>query len=514
MNPLDTNLSLRGKLILTSAISSALALVLAGTAIVIHDNRDYAERQRNELTTQAAIVADTVAAPLLFDDRDAAQSYLDVLKANDSIILGGVYDAAGQLFARFARSGQADARIADVLEESVRPGFMHGELVVQSGIDENGREVGTVVLVSQVESVASRSLRYGGIILLVMAGSLLISVPLSIRMNRAVAQRIGRIGGAAREVALGNLAVDLAAHDGRDEVGQLTTDFRQMLDGLRSIARQVGESAQTLTDSAGEILAATQDISNSTSGTAATVAETLTTVEVVRKAARDSSAAARRVADAAKHTSEVSQTGSASAVESQEAMRAVQAQMNAIGERLIKLGDQVEQISEITIGVEYVSDQSKLLAINASIEAAKAGTYGVGFQVVADEIKTLAARSKLATDKVQKILMDIQRAMNEVLDASQLASDAVTLGVNRTGSTGDAMRDLERSAFESANAASRIADSAERQLAEVDDLAISMEQIHEASEQNANGSRQIAASARGLGKLSERLRTVVELYRL
>ena len=443
MKPLDANLSLRGKLILTSAISSALALVLAGTAIVIHDNRDYAERQRNELTTQAAIVADTVAAPLLFDDRDAAQSYLNVLKANDSIILGGVYDAAGKLFARYARSGQADARIADALEESVRPGFMHGELVVQSGIDENGREVGTVVLVSQIESVASRSLRYGGIILLVMAGSLLISVPLSIRMNRAVAQRIGKIGGAAREVALGNLAVDVAAQDSRDEVGQLTADFRQMLDGLRSIARQVGESAQTLTDSAGEILAATQDISNSTSGTAATVAETLATVEVVRKAARDSSAA-RRVADAAKHTSEVSQTGSASAVESQEAMRAVQAQMNAIGERLVKLGDQVEQISEITIGVEYVSDQSKLLAINASIEAAKAGTYGVGFQVVADEIKTLAARSKLATDKVQKILMDIQRAMNEVLDASQLASDAVTLGVNRTGSTGDARPRAQR----------------------------------------------------------------------
>jgi len=195
-------------------------------------------------------------------------------------------------------------------------------------------------------------------------------------------------------------------------------------------------------------------------------------------------------------------------------MRAVQAQMNAIGEKLVKLGDQVEQISEITIGVEYVSDQSKLLAINASIEAAKAGTYGVGFQVVADEIKNLAARSKLATDKVQKILMDIQRAMNEVLDSSQLASDAVTLGVTRTGSTGDAMRDLERSAFESANAASRIADSAEQQLAKVDDLAVSMEQIHETSEQNANGSRQIAASARGLGKLSERLRTVVELYRL
>jgi len=283
---------------------------------------------------------------------------------------------------------------------------------------------------------------------------------------------------------------------------------------IGGVSFEIREGANVLATAAGEIVATTTQVASGAAETATAVTETTSTVEEVKKTAELSSDKARYVSETAQKAAQVSQTGRQAVEETVAGIGRVRRQMEALAESIVQLSEQSQAIGEIIATVNDLAEQSNLLAVNAAIEAAKAGEQGKGFGVVAQEIKSLAEQSKQATTQVRGILGDIQKATAAAVLAAEQGSKAVEAGVKQSAEAGEAIQALAQSIAEAAQAATQIAASSRQQQVGMDQVAVAMENIRQASTQNVAGTKQAEAAAHNLSDLGQKLKGVVAQYRL
>jgi methyl-accepting chemotaxis protein len=195
-------------------------------------------------------------------------------------------------------------------------------------------------------------------------------------------------------------------------------------------------------------------------------------------------------------------------------MHDIQNQMEAVANTIVRLSEQNQQIGEIIASVTDVADQANLLAVNAAIEAAKAGEQGKGFAVVAQEIKNLAQQSKQATIQVRNILIDVQKATSAAVMATEQTSKAVENGVKQSIQAGEAIKKLADSSSKALEAASQIVASSQQQVVGMDQIGLAMQNINQAGTENAASMIQAEKAAKGLNELGQKLKLLVEQYKL
>ncbi|TAN54826.1 MAG: methyl-accepting chemotaxis protein, partial [Betaproteobacteria bacterium] len=365
--------------------------------------------------------------------------------------------------------------------------------------------------VDHAELQANESIR---IFLFVGIAALVIGVVLTQLMARVMAGPLRVLSGVADRIASGDLTADVPQVERADEVGALMRAFGVMLDNLRRVTREITGGVNVLASSSSEITASTAQVASGSAETATAVSETTSTVEEVKQTAQVAAQKAKYVSEAAQKTAQISQSGRKSVEESIEAMHRIREQVESIAEAIVRLSEQSQAIGEIIATVNDLAEQSNLLAVNAAIEAAKAGEQGKGFAVVAQEVKSLAEQSKQATAQVRSILGDIQKATGGAVMATEQGSKAVESGVKLSAEVREAIRLLAESIAESAQAALQIAASAQQQLAGMDQVALAMQNINQASAQNVASTKQAEAAAQGLHGLGLKLKGLVEQYRV
>ncbi len=506
-----TDMRIRAKLTLLALLTSAIALLLAGTVIIAYENYAYREQKTGEISAQAEILAASMTASLEFNDPKAAQESLNSLEANREITAAGVYALNGALFASYLHSGTPPPSVS---AESRMQRFEGNELVVFRPVLHGKRQVGTVYLRASAEPLKTRVIRFGGIILLVMIGSLIITLPIAMRMHSVIVNPVRDIAEAASRIADGDLSVRVNPVQRADEIGVLINTFGRMVESLREMTRQIGEVAQVLVNTTSEILTTTTQVASGAADTATAVTETTATVEEVKQTAKLASQKAKYVSDSSQMASNVSQTGRKAVDEAVQGMHHIQEQMESIGDSIVRLSEQSQAIGEIIATVNGLAEQSNLLAVNAAIEATRAGEQGKGFGVVAQEIKSLAEQSKQATAQVRILLGDIQKATSAAVLATEQGNKAVDAGVKQTGETGESIRLLAESITEAAQAATQIAASSQQQMVGMDQVVMAMENIRQASTENVAGTRKAEIAAQGLHELGQKLKQLAAQYKL
>lgn len=316
----------------------------------------------------------------------------------------------------------------------------------------------------------------------------------------------------ANRVAAGDLKVTLPSLRRDDEVGVLSQAFGSMLENFRAVHREIQEGVNVLASSASEIFTATAQIAASATETATAVSQTTSTAEEVKQTAQVSAQKAGNVADIAQRAAQSAQVGRKAIDESVAGMSNVREQMELIAETVVRLSEQSQAIGEIISSVNDLAEQSNLLAVNASIEAAKAGEHGRGFAVVAQEIRNLATQSKESTAQIRTILNDIQRATTATVMAAEQGSKAVDIGVKQVNQSGEAIRTLAESIVSAAQAATQITASSQEQLIGIDQVTIAIQNILQASKQNATGTQQAESGAKTLNQLGQNLKALTQKF--
>ncbi len=277
----------------------------------------------------------------------------------------------------------------------------------------------------------------------------------------------------------------------------------------RGVTGQIRDGVNVLASSASEILAATTQQAAGTAEEATAVQETTTTVDEVKQTAQVAAQKAKTVAEAAQKTAQVSQDGRRAVEESLTGSQEAKTRMEALAERILALSEQGQAIGAIITTVNDLAEQSNLLAVNAAIEAAKAGDAGKGFAVVAAEVKALAEQSKQATAQVRGILSEIQRATQGAVMAAEQGVKAAEAGEGVARRAGESIRLLAESLTESAQAAQQILATTQQQAAGMDQVALAMRNIQQSSTQNMASTRQVEQAAQDLKELAGGLKALV-----
>ncbi|ABC76570.1 methyl-accepting chemotaxis protein [Syntrophus aciditrophicus] len=324
-------------------------------------------------------------------------------------------------------------------------------------------------------------------------------------------QSLQEKAGVLQQIAAGNLTVEMKTPSDRDVMGKA---FAAMISALRAEMQSIREAVNVIASSATQISASTTELASAASQTASAVSETTSTVEEVKQTAHLSTQKATHVFDSAQKATEVSQQGRKAIDLAVEGMNFIRTQTDSISESIVKLSERSQAIGEIIATVNDIADQSNLLAVNAAIEAAKAGDQGKGFAVVAQEVRNLAEQSKQATSQVRTILNEVQKAVGEAVMSTEQEIKAVEAGVRQTSEAGNSFRRLSDTIEESAQAATQITASSQQQLVGMDQVVLAITNISQASSQNVAGAKQVETAAQNLHDLGQQLKQLIDRYRL
>ena len=278
----------------------------------------------------------------------------------------------------------------------------------------------------------------------------------------------------------------------------------------RTIRRQLRAAAADINDSTSGLLAVSSQVSASAAQTASATNETTATVEEVRQTAQLAHEKASQVAESSQNVAEGADIGRVSTEQSITAFGGLADQMEVVAEAINRLSDQTQAVGDIISTVNDIAEQSNLLSVNASIEAAKAGDQGKGFTVVAQEVKSLAEQSKQAVAQVRTILGEIQKAGNVAVQAAEQGRAAIDTGRRQVEEARDRTFVLADDASEAAQSAAQISASSRQQLAGMEQISQAIESINQAGAQSAAGTRQVEQEVKRLQDLALRSKRLVD----
>lgn len=344
--------------------------------------------------------------------------------------------------------------------------------------------------------------------------ALVLGVLIALIIGENIVRPLHRLIANLKTVASGNLQNIELGERRKDEIGALIEAFKHFLTSFKTQIAEMSQMVLHLATSSNEISATSAQLSSSASETAASVAETATTAEEIRQVAETTRDLARNVTEATAHTSEISKEGLSSLGSMSDSITRIRDQMDKIAQSILNLSEQSQAIAEIIAAVDDIAEQSNLLAVNAAIEAAKAGEHGKGFAVVAQEVKSLAEQSKQSTRQVRKILSDIQKATSSAIMATEQGNKEVASGVQKSQEVNAAIRSLADSITGSTQLIHQITYANEQQFTGIDQINMAMDNIKIASTQNVEAARNLEQAVNSIKDLSARLKSLIEHYQL
>ncbi len=353
----------------------------------------------------------------------------------------------------------------------------------------------------------------GWLMLGLAGGGLVVSLLLSAATIRAFSAPVTKLISDARRIADGDLTVSVQNRS-EDEIGQLADAFRSMVDGLRQALQQVAETAASVASASQQLSGTAEALATGTeqmaaqSGTVATASEEMSAT---------SSSIAQNCLQAAASSDQASQAataGSRVVSSSIVIMEQISNRVQNTAETVKSLGERSNQIGAIVGTIEDIADQTNLLALNAAIEAARAGEQGRGFAVVADEVRALAERTTKATHEISTMIRTIQVETKSAVEAMQEGVLEVARGTAEAGRSGEALQQILAQVNEVTQQVNQIATAAEQQTATTTEITSNIMQISDVVQETSRGAHESASAANSLNSLAGQLQTLVRRFRL
>ena len=314
-------------------------------------------------------------------------------------------------------------------------------------------------------------------------------------------------------VSKGDLTRTISLEGGED-MEMLGKALNDMTSDLARITRQTTAASNTMSSSTNELKAAVAAQSSGASEQAAAVSETTVTLEEIKATSTQMLDNAQKLGEVAERTRQEGEQGVEAVEEAISGIEAIRERMDGIAQTILALSEQTQQIGDITTVVSNIAQQSKMLSLNASIEAAKAGDAGQGFAVVASEVRALAEQSQQSTAQVQQILQDIRHATDRAVMATEEGSKDVDTGVELARRSSEAIKQLSDVIRETSLASQKIVAAVRQEAIGIDQVTSAMNEINKVTAQFVAGTKQSQAAAEALTTVASELQTSVATYKL
>jgi len=300
--------------------------------------------------------------------------------------------------------------------------------------------------------------------------------------------------------------------DHNDEIGVLTRTFDRFVGSIRATILDVSESTAAVASASAEISSSTDQIAAGAHEQATQAGEVASAVEEMTATIVENSRNASATAAIAKSAREAAEQGGRAVEETVAAMRRIAEVVGASASTVRTLGKSSDQIGEIISVIDDIADQTNLLALNAAIEAARAGEQGRGFAVVADEVRKLAERTTRATKEIAGMITRIQEDTKGAVASIEKGTKNVAEGISLADRAGASLRTIVTNAQKVTDMISQIAAASEQQSSASGQIARNVESISAVTGETALGAEQISKSAEDLNRLTGKLQELVSTF--
>jgi len=299
-----------------------------------------------------------------------------------------------------------------------------------------------------------------------------------------------------------------------DALGNVVDSVNYMLDNFTKVLERVRKAAIDVSSSAGEILVSAEQMSHGANQQDQEITNTSSAVEELTVSMKQVSNNAEASAEAARRALDAAEQGNRAVRDTLEGMQRIRASVQATAKKIKSLGDRSLEISEIINVINDITEQTNLLALNAAIEAARAGEAGRGFAVVADEVRKLAEHSRTATKDIAALIKAIQAETNEAVVVMEEGTKEVEVGARLADQAGKALEAISSVVRQSAELVQEISLASKQQVRGTEGVANAMQIISNITRQTSQGARQTARTVENMVKLSEQLNEALSQFRI
>ncbi len=314
------------------------------------------------------------------------------------------------------------------------------------------------------------------------------------------------------QVAKGDLT--LRGKVTNDALGNIVDSVNYMLDNFTKVLERVRKAAGDVSGSASQILLSSEEMASGATQQDQEITNTSSAVEELTVSMKQVSNNAEASAEAARRALDAAEQGNRSVRDTLEGMQRIRASVQATAKKIKSLGDRSLEISEIVNVINDITEQTNLLALNAAIEAARAGEAGRGFAVVADEVRKLAEHSRTATKDIAALIKAIQAETNEAVVVMEDGTREVEVGAKLADQAGKALDAISTVVRQSAELVQEISLASKQQVRGTEGVANAMQIISGITRQTSQGSRQSARTVEQMVKLSEQLNEALSQFKV
>ena len=343
-----------------------------------------------------------------------------------------------------------------------------------------------------------------------IVGGLLVAVLIA----RSITSNVSVMMDLVQEVAGNNLAVADMEITTDDDMGKAGIALNRMKNNLREIIQSIAGTAEHVASASEEISSSATQQAQSAETQKDQTAQVATGMQEMSSTVMQVSENSSKAAEASRQAAEVAREGGAIVEETLGKMRAIAASVSATAKKVEELGKSSDQIGRIIGVIDDIADQTNLLALNAAIEAARAGEQGRGFAVVADEVRKLAERTTKATKEIADMIRTVQDETKIAVVAMEEGTKQVEEGVTTTSRAGDSLKQIIQMSEQVGEMITHIATAATEQSSATEEINTNMDQIAKLVKESADGARESAKACQGLSGLALDLQKLVSNFRI